>query len=193
MKHLKWFSKQRKMNTLWIFAIILVLVLLILLFAFPSKKSDPPTVPFVSQQLRSTNAVPTKEQLPQGPSKVIELQTNEDVEKFTTSEGPGILLVYAPWCGHCKHMMPAYDSASVQTNVKFARVEGSKVPAMMNKHQIRGFPTILVVNANQTVTRHMGGRDVSSLLSAAALAASTVSTPPSEASNPGPSGGEPNT
>ena len=118
----------------------------------------------------------------QGPSKVIELNTNEDVEKFST-EGPGLLLVYAPWCGHCKHMMPAFDAASTQTNVKFARIEGAKAPAFMNKHQVRGFPTIFLVNSNNTITRHNGGRDQSSLLAAAALASSTsdapVTTPPS--------------
>lgn len=170
------------MNTLWIVIGILLVVLLILLFAFP-KKATPelPSMPFQAVT-RQAAPLPSKEMQPQGPSKVVELNTNEEVEQFT-SQGPGILLVYAPWCGHCKHMMPAFDEASTNTNVKFARIEGAKAPAFMNKHQVRGFPTIFLVNANNTITRHMGGRDQSSLLAAAALASSTteapVTTPPS--------------
>lgn len=177
------------MNYLWIFAIILVLVLIVLLFAFPSTKSSNPEIPFIANHAPT---LPTKENLPQIPSKVVELNTNDEVEQFM-KQGPGILLVYAPWCGHCKHMMPFYDTASTQTNVKFARIEGSKVPNFMNKHQIRGFPTILVVNANQTITRHMGGRDVSSLLSAAALAVTTSSEVPTAevVTSNSPTGGEP--
>jgi thiol-disulfide isomerase/thioredoxin len=171
------------MNTLWIVIGILLLVLVVLLFAFPSTKTSPPSLPTVPlQAVNRSIQLPSKELNSEGPSKVVELQSNDDVEKFT-SEGPGILLVYAPWCGHCKHMMPFFDQASTQTNVKFARIEGAKAPAFMNKHQVRGFPTIFLVNANKTVTRHMGGRDVSSLLAASALASSTteapVTTPPS--------------
>lgn len=188
------------MNYLWIFAIILVVVLLVLLFAFPSKSTTNTEIPFIANR-SVIPSLPIKENVSQGPSKVSELNTNEEVEEFMNN-GPGILLVYAPWCGHCKHMMPAFDTASTQTNVKFARIEGSKTPAFMNKHQIRGFPTILVVNANQTITRHMGGRDVASLLSAAALASATNSVDnasdnngPSDniapSDNNAPSGGEP--
>lgn len=173
------------MNTLWIIIGILLVVLLVLLFAFP-KKTTPelPSIPFQAAVARQASPAPlaSKDIPSQGPSKVIELNTNEDVEKFST-EGPGLLLVYAPWCGHCKHMMPAFDAASTQTNVKFARIEGAKAPAFMNKHQVRGFPTIFLVNSNNTITRHNGGRDQSSLLAAAALASSTsdapVTTPPS--------------
>jgi thiol-disulfide isomerase/thioredoxin len=105
-------------------------------------------------------AAPLKDN--RGPTKVFDLRTEAEAEEFVAGD-KGVLMVYAPWCGHCKNMMPAYDSASLKTPVKFARLEGSNAPAFMAKHQIRGFPTILSVK-DKIISRYNSGRDEASLL-----------------------------
>ena len=99
-------------------------------------------------------------------NKVQELTTLDEVNNFLAS-GPGILLVYAPWCGHCKNMMAGYEIASTLTDVKFARVEGSKVPAFMQAREVRGFPTLFTVAKNGDVQRYASGRDTQSLVNKA--------------------------
>ena len=96
--------------------------------------------------------------------KVQELTSSEDGDAFLKG-GPGILMAYAPWCGHCKNMMNAFEMASTQSSAKFARLEGQKAADFMRKHEIRGFPTLLVVKNNE-VSKYTGGRDLASLLAA---------------------------
>lgn len=168
------------MNLTWILVGILVLVLLALVFAFPKSASS--AAPLQDAFLQATQAAPTmmapsKEPVSIGPTKVLDLQNGDEADGFL-SQGPAILMVYATWCGHCKNMMPAYDQVSTQTNVKFARIEGHKAPQFMQKHGIRGFPTLLTVNRVNELNRYMGGRDVGSLLSAANELATAVVSPP---------------
>ena len=141
----------------YVWVLSLLVILLGLLFAFPTFNPVAPSPPLPLPSL------PQKES--SGPSHVKELLTNEDAEAFI--EEGGILMVYAPWCGHCKTMMPAFEIASTQTKVKFARLEGQKAPAFMAKHEIRGFPTILSIK-DKVVSRYNSGRDAASLLSHAA-------------------------
>ena len=153
---------------------LLIIGILYLLFAYPKTDRAPPPIvrapnaasasPSPVEQLKGA---PAPHASNGGSSKVVELQTYEETALFL-SKGPGILLVYAPWCGHCKNMMPAYDGASnVSALTKFAKVEGSKVPRLMSEHQIRGFPTLLTIKKDGTVERYNSGRDMSSLVSAA--------------------------
>lgn len=164
------------MNLTWVLVVVLVLALLALVFAFP--KSSAPAAPtladgFVRATAAPSLVPPSKAPVSVGPTNVLELQNGDEADGFL-AQGPGVLMVYATWCGHCKNMMPAFDAASTQTSVKFARIEGHKAPQFMQKHGIRGFPTIMTVNRGNELGRHMGGRDLGSLLGAA----NALVTPP---------------
>jgi thioredoxin-like negative regulator of GroEL len=78
---------------------------------------------------------------------------------------PKIVLVHAPWCGHCRNMMGAFiQAASTNTNVLWTRADGNTVPSLVRREDLRGFPTIYGVKVDGTITQHNGARDVSSLL-----------------------------
>ena len=178
------------MNLTWVLVAVLVIALLALLFAFPKSTSGPSAPSLVENFVQAANppglVAPSKQPVSVGPTNVLELQSAEEADGFL-SQGPGILMVYATWCGHCKHMMPAFDQASTMTSVKFARLEGHKAQQFLQKHGIRGFPTLLTVNRNNELGRHMGGRDVGSLLASAN--ALVTPPPPAEVSAP-PAGGD---
>ena len=139
----------------YVWFLLLTIVLCTLLFAFPKSTSAPPA----PMLMASPPPVPQVSKENRGPTKVFDLNNQAEAEEFSN----GILMVYAPWCGHCKNMMPAFDMASTQTQVQFARLEGSKAPGFMQKHEIRGFPTILSVK-DKIISRYSGGRDAASLL-----------------------------
>lgn len=171
------------MNLVWIAVVLLLLVLVALVFAFPkSASSEAPQQQLAAQPVQASFVPPAKQPVSAGPSNVIELQNADEADAFL-SQGPGILMAYAPWCGHCKNMMPAFDAASTQTSVKFARLEGSKAPAFMQKHGVRGFPTLITVSRGNELGRHSGGRDVGSLLGAANV---LTAPPPAVAPPPEP-------
>ena len=70
-----------------------------------------------------------------------------------------LVLFYANWCGHCKKMKPDWDSASQEVgNEKMIKVDvGEGTPEqkkMMEKYDVQGFPTILVFENGEYVSKH---------------------------------------
>jgi hypothetical protein len=146
-------------------ALFLLVVAYVLVFQFPSKADAPLPLPRASAESASTK--PSTSPQTVRPNKVIDLLGNEAADVFLGKKEPGILMAYAPWCGHCKNMMPAFESASTKTNVRFARIEGSSAQLFMQKYEIRGFPTLLTVNKDGVVAKYASGRDETSLVLAA--------------------------
>lgn len=87
-----------------------------------------------------------------------------------------VLMVYAPWCGHCKEFIPKYDKAAAYfeskfgDEVTFVRMDGTENE--LQNFVISGFPTVFVF------PKHMdkmdGPKDVSSHTSNLQVFASEV-------------------
>lgn len=45
-----------------------------------------------------------------------------------------LVLFYAPWCGHCKNVMPEYDMASIKLNTINSYCNLYKIDATENKN-----------------------------------------------------------
>jgi thiol-disulfide isomerase/thioredoxin len=164
-----------EIKPIYILIAVLVLAILYVLFAFPKSDSAPPPVIRAPTPEQAQAQIPAPLQAVKGPistgaHRVQELNSEDEVKAWV-SNGAGVLLVYAPWCGHCKTMMPGFESASLKTDVRFARIEGQKAPGFMRDNQIRGFPSIFVNSKTNVLSRHQGGRDEPSLLAAAASGA----------------------
>ncbi len=77
---------------------------------------------------------------------------------------------YAPWCGHCRNLEPAYEElagklASVKT-VVIAKMDATKNDAP-GEHKARGFPTLILFPAgkDKKAIRYEGDRTVSDMVS----------------------------
>jgi protein disulfide-isomerase A1 len=82
---------------------------------------------------------------------------SEALEKY-----PDGLLVemYAPWCGHCKKLQPAYDAAAKELEthgLPLAKIDAAEHKEVAQKYEVRGFPTIKYFS-NGKSTDYQGGR-----------------------------------
>lgn len=75
---------------------------------------------------------------------------------------------YAPWCGHCKKMAPDFESAarklkklapSESTGARLAKVDATAEEALAKKHDVSGYPTLLVFQGGALFGKYEGGRD----------------------------------
>lgn len=68
---------------------------------------------------------------------------------------------YAPWCGHCVRMAPAWEELATKAgDVVIAEVDASAHQELAQKNGIRGFPTIkLFTKANKAGINFQGARD----------------------------------
>ena len=98
-------------------------------------------------------------------------------EAHISKEAVTIVKFYAPWCGHCKSLVPAYEKAasSLKGFVKVAAVDltNKKNQALGEKYQIQGFPTIKVFSGGEA-SDYNGGRDANSLVKTAMRALQQV-------------------
>lgn len=80
------------------------------------------------------------------PSRVTHL-TDDTFEEFMMTHDSVLVMFYAPWCGHCKAMKPAYMEAAEELHSKNARsvlaaVDCTTEKSLATKFDIGGFPTI---------------------------------------------------
>ncbi|KAJ0398962.1 hypothetical protein P43SY_008188 [Pythium insidiosum] len=83
-------------------------------------------------------------------SNVIVL-TTENFEHLTqaatgATTGDWLVEFYAPWCGHCKKLVPTYEQVADELKgvVNVAKVDATENPELGKRFGIRGYPTILL-------------------------------------------------
>ena len=83
-------------------------------------------------------------------------------------DGPVAVQLFAPWCGHCKALKPAWKAATkaLQGKVKLVVVDATAEQQLAQKYGVRGYPTILIFGDNKRKPQpYEGGRDERSLIS----------------------------
>jgi protein disulfide-isomerase A6 len=94
-------------------------------------------------------------------SKVVKLTQANFKEKVTNSKEPWIVEFYAPWCGHCKSMAPAFEKAAMALGgmVNLGAVDMTTDQQVGSPYNVQGFPTIKLFGANKNSPKdHNGGR-----------------------------------
>jgi len=95
------------------------------------------------------------EELP-GPAEAgkVEVIVGKTVDEIITkTETDTFFVAYAPWCGHCKHLLPTWEKLAEKYNVDGSKVRISKIDATANyvpsQFEVRGFPSIFWVPAGK--------------------------------------------
>ncbi|KAJ3432711.1 protein disulfide-isomerase c17h9.14c-related [Anaeramoeba flamelloides] len=86
---------------------------------------------------------------------------SENFEELT-EEGPWLIKFFAPWCGHCKRMAPAFEEAAKKLDgkVKVGGVDCTENKDICSKFGVRGYPTIKFFYDGKEFTKYSGDRSV---------------------------------
>ena len=82
-----------------------------------------------------------------------------------SDDGSKLVLYYAPWCPHCKSLMPTWDqlkSESSGSNVSVEKVDCEANPEAAEEQGVNGFPTIVLFK-NGEATTYEGDRSLDDL------------------------------
>ena len=98
--------------------------------------------------------------------KNIMILTDSTFDKAIQKYENVFVVFYAPWCGHCKKLIPDLEKISIilsQDNIIIAKVDATKEKKLAKKYKISSYPTLKFYKDN-AVVNYSGSRTEKNLI-----------------------------
>jgi thioredoxin 2 len=97
----------------------------------------------------------------------VELTAGNFEKYITRNDIPVLVDFWAPWCGPCRMMAPAFvqAAAKLEPGMRLAKLNTEEAQELGARYNIRSIPTLALFKNGRELARQAGAMDVSGIVS----------------------------